>query len=112
MKRVLVLFCLTLAAVFAPTTPNLNPVDVAMSTANCIPSTEIVVATTDQHEVHAVVVDMPQRASLEYASPEVMGYSTDVRSTERGSSNKTGIAGSSELGWVTRAQLIARWVPH
>jgi hypothetical protein len=25
-----------------------------------------------------------------------MGYSTDVRSTERGSSNKTGIAGGSE----------------
>ena len=70
MKHVLVSFCLTLAAVFAPTTPNLNPVDVAMRTANCIPSTEIVVATTDWHEVHAVVVDMPQRASLEYASPE------------------------------------------
>ena len=70
MKHVLVSFCLTLAAVFAPTTPYLNPVDVAMRTANCIPSTEIVVATTDQHEVHAVVVDMPQRASLEYASPE------------------------------------------
>ena len=73
MKHVLVSFCLTLAAVFAPTTPNLNPVDVAMRTANCIPSTEIVVATTDQHEVHAVVVDMPQRASLEYASPESWG---------------------------------------
>jgi hypothetical protein len=70
MKHVLVSFCLTLAAVFAPTTPNLNPVEVAMRTANCIPSTELVVATTDWHEVHAVVVDMPQRASLEYASPE------------------------------------------
>ena len=98
MKRVLVLFCLTLAAVFAPTTPYLNPVDVAMRTANCTTSTEILVTTTDQHEVHAVVVDMPQRASLEYASPEFMGHSTDVRSTERGISNKTGIAGSSELG--------------
>ena len=70
MKRVLVSFCLSLAAVFAPTTPYLNPVDVAMRTADCIPSTEIVVATTDQRAVHAVVVDMPQRASLEYASPE------------------------------------------
>ena len=71
MKHVLVLFCLTLAAVFAPTTPYLSPVDdVAMRTANCIPSTEIVVTTTDQHEVHAVVVDMPQRASLLHASPE------------------------------------------
>jgi hypothetical protein len=67
MKHALVSFCLTLAAVFAPTTPYLNPVDVAMRTANCLPST---VPTTDQHELHAVVVDMPQRASLEYASPE------------------------------------------
>jgi hypothetical protein len=33
-------------------------------------STELVVRPTDQHEVHAVVVDMPQRASLEHASPE------------------------------------------
>jgi len=73
MKHVLVLFCLTLAAVFAPATSYLNPVDVAMMTANCIPSTEIVVATTGQQEVHAVVVDMPQRASLEYASPESWG---------------------------------------
>ena len=69
MKRVLVSFCLSLAIVFAPTTP--SPVDVAMRTANCIPS--IVVARTDQQEVHAVVVDMPQRASLEYASPESWG---------------------------------------
>jgi hypothetical protein len=73
MKHVLVSFCLALATVFAPTTPHLYPVDVAMRTANCIPSTEIVVATTDQHEVHAVVVDMPQRPSLEYASPESWG---------------------------------------
>jgi hypothetical protein len=73
MKRVLVSFCLILAAVFAPTTPYLNPVEVALRTANGFPSTEIVVATTDQHEVHAVVVDMPQRASLEYASPESWG---------------------------------------
>jgi hypothetical protein len=73
MKHVLVLFCLTLAAVFASPTPYLNPVDVAMRTSNCIPRAEIVVATTDQLEVHAVVVDMPQRASLEYASPESWG---------------------------------------
>ena len=73
MKHVLVLFCLILAAVFAPTTPYLNPVDVAMRTANCTTSTEILVTKTDQHEVHAVVVDMPQRASLEYASPESWG---------------------------------------
>jgi hypothetical protein len=72
MKHVLVSFCLTLAAVFA-NTPYLNPVDVALRTANCLPSTEIVVATTDWHEVHAVVVDTPQRTSLEYASPESWG---------------------------------------
>ena len=67
MKHVLVSFCVSLAAVFAPTTTS---VDVAMRTANCTPSTEIVVPTPDQHEFHAVVVDMPQRASLEYASPK------------------------------------------
>jgi hypothetical protein len=79
MKSVLFL-CLTLAGVFAFTAPYLNPVDVAMRTANCIPSTEIVVATTDQQvattdqqEVHAVVVDMPERASLEHASPDTWG---------------------------------------
>ena len=68
------------AAVSAPTTLDVTRVsnlegDVAMGTAissplNCIPSTEIVVLPSDQHEVHAVVVDMPQRASLEHASPE------------------------------------------
>ena len=66
MKHVLASFCLTLAAVFAPTYP--NPAEVALGTANCL-----VVATTDEQAVHAVVVDMPQRASLEYASPESWG---------------------------------------
>ena len=74
MKHVLLSFCLSLAAVFAPTTP-------IFSCGRCdedgeLPHSsidEIVVATTDQHEVHAVVVDMPQRASLEYASPEIWG---------------------------------------
>ena len=37
MKHVLVLFCLTLAAVFAPTTPYLNPVDIAMRTDRSFP---------------------------------------------------------------------------
>ena len=36
---------------------------------NCMPSTE----TNHQREVHAVVVDMPQRASLEFASPDTWG---------------------------------------
>ena len=67
MKYVLVSFSLALVAVFAPN-------DVAMRTAitsmlNCMPSTE----TNHQREVHAVVVDMPQRASLEFASPDTWG---------------------------------------
>ena len=77
MKHVLVSFSLALVAVFAPNTPY-RVDDVAMRTAiastlNCIPSTEIAVAPTHQREVHAVVVDMPQRASLEYASPDTWG---------------------------------------
>jgi hypothetical protein len=80
MKHVLLSFCLTAAAVFAPATVHFTrglnlEGDVAMPTAisstlNCVPSTEIVALPSDQHEDHAVVVDMPQRASLEHASPE------------------------------------------
>jgi hypothetical protein len=77
MKRVLMSFFLALAAFFAPNTPY-RVDDVAMRTAiastlNCISLTEIAVARTHQHGVHAVVVDMPQRASLEYASPDTWG---------------------------------------
>jgi len=80
MKSLLLSFCLIATAVTALTTP--NPTRVANveaddtmgaaipSSVNCIPSTQIAVAQADQHEVHAVVVDMPQRASLEYASPD------------------------------------------
>ena len=67
------------SAISAPTTLDVTRVsnfdgDVAMGTAipltlNCIPTTQRAV----QHEVHAVVVDMPQRASLEYASPDTWG---------------------------------------
>ena len=79
MKSLLLSFCLIAAAVSALTTP--NPTRVANveaddtmgaaipSSVNCIPTTQIAV----QHEVHAVVVDMPQRASLEYASPDTWG---------------------------------------
>jgi hypothetical protein len=78
MKHVLLWLCLTAAAFSAPTTLDLSRVanlegDVAKaipSLLNCIPSTELVVPPSDQHEVHAVVVDMPQRASLAHASPE------------------------------------------
>ena len=73
MKHVLVSFSLALVAVFTPNTPY-RVDDVAMrraitSTLNCMPSTE----TNPQREVHAVVVDMPQQALLEYASPDTWG---------------------------------------
>ena len=82
MKSVLLSFCLIAAAVSAPTTLHFTRVsnlegNVAMGTAspstlNCVPSTEIVGLPSD-HEVHAVVVDMPQRASLEHAFPDTWG---------------------------------------
>ena len=83
MKHVLLSLCLTTAALSAPTTRHFTRAlsldgDVATRTAipsslNCIPSTQIAVLQAVQHEVHAVVVDMPQRASLEYASPDTWG---------------------------------------
>jgi hypothetical protein len=77
MKRALLSFSLALAVIFAPNTPyRVDNVAMRMaiaSTLNCISSTEIAVAPTHQREVHAVVVDMPQRASLEYASPDTWG---------------------------------------
>ena len=68
MKHVLVSFSLALVAVFAPSTPYLVD-DAISSTLNCMPATE----TNHQREVHAVVVDMPQRESLEFASPDTWG---------------------------------------
>ena len=64
MKSLVLSFCLIAAAVCAPTTqyPSLVSRDIATG-----------VLPSDQHKVHAVVVDMPQRASLEYASPETWG---------------------------------------
>ena len=84
MKSVLLSVCLTAAAVYAPITlyptrvSNLEgdvAMGIAMGTAipsslTCIPSTQIVVLQADRLEVHAVVVDMPERASLSHASPE------------------------------------------
>ena len=79
MKSLVLSFCLIAAAVCAPTPqyPGLVSRDIATgtvnpSTLNCIPATQMVLPS-HQHEVHAVVVDMPQRASLEYASPETWG---------------------------------------
>jgi hypothetical protein len=83
MKSVLFSFCLIATAVSVPTTPspmreaNLERnggIGAAIpSSLECIPSTQVAVLQADQHEVHAVVVDMPQRASLEYASPDTWG---------------------------------------
>jgi hypothetical protein len=80
MKSLLLSFCLIAAAVSALTTPNPTRVtnveaDYTMgaaipSSVNCIPTTQLAVLPANQREVHAVVVDMPQRASLEYASPD------------------------------------------
>jgi hypothetical protein len=83
MKHLLLSFCLTAAALSLPTPVHFTRSlslegDVAMGTAipstlNCVPSSEIVPLPSDRHEVHAVVVDMPQRASLSHASPETWG---------------------------------------
>ena len=83
MKSVLFSFCLIAAAVSAPATPypirepNLErdgALEAAIpSSLNCIPTTQLAVPPANQREVHAVVVDMPQRASLEYASPDTWG---------------------------------------
>ena len=62
MKSVLLSVCLLAPAISAPTTLDVTRVS----------NSEGDVAT-DRHEVHAVVVDMPQRASLSYASPETWG---------------------------------------
>jgi hypothetical protein len=77
MKSVLLSVCLIAAAISGSTTLDVSNLegDVPMGTAipsslNCIPSTQLAVLQADQHGVHAVVVDMPQRASLEYASPD------------------------------------------
>jgi hypothetical protein len=80
MKHALLSFCLTAVAVSALTTVHFTrasslegniPMGTAIpSTLNCIRSIEIVVVPSDEHEIHAVVVDMPQRPSLSHASPE------------------------------------------
>ena len=88
MKHALLSFSLALAAIFAPNTPY-RVDDVAMRTAipstlQCMPSTE----TNHQCEVHAVVVDMPQRASLEFASPATWGALPTFDPPERESPTK------------------------
>ena len=68
MKSVLFFSCLIATAVSVPATP--NPSDAYLERDGALASTQIAVLQANEHEVHAVVVDMPQRASLEYASPE------------------------------------------
>jgi hypothetical protein len=69
MKRVLLL-CLIAVAVFAPNSLYLTRESMeggvamglpAPSTLNCIPPTETVLLPSNQHEVHAVVVDKRNR---------------------------------------------------
>ena len=74
MKQVLLSLCLTAAVITAPTTLDRSRVinvegDVVIGT---LPSTLIVIPLP-QHEVHAVVVEMPQHVSLEHTSPESWG---------------------------------------
>jgi hypothetical protein len=77
MKHVLLSFFLTTAALSATTMVDFIRAwslegDIPLETG-IPPSREMVVLPSDQHEVHAVVVDMPQRASLAHASPETWG---------------------------------------
>jgi hypothetical protein len=77
MKNVLLSLFLTTAA-FSPTatvdfTRALSLEGYIPLETGIPPSREMVVLPSDQHEVHAVVVDMPERPSLSHASPETWG---------------------------------------
>jgi len=77
MKHLLLSFFLATAAFSATTTVDFTRAlnlegDIPLETA--IPSSRVMVAIpSDKPEVHAVVVDMPQRASLSHASPDTWG---------------------------------------
>jgi hypothetical protein len=76
MKRVLLSFCLIGAAVSPSTNlPIAHAFDLeaddAMSEATLL--SHPCVQSTEQDEVHAVVVDMPKVISLSYASPDTWG---------------------------------------
>ena len=77
MKHVLVSFSLALVAFFAPTTPIFHSWHEPWMGAAITVRRSIVFhrqkVSSHQREVHAVVVDMPQRASLEFASPDTWG---------------------------------------
>ena len=63
-----------------------------------------------------MVVDMPQRASLEHASPETWAtlpmFDPPYEQSPKHLTGNNSVAGSDELTWVARAQLIARQGPH
>ena len=72
MKRVLLSLCLSGAVVSAPTALDLTPApNLRGEVSATLQSTAAFQA--EQDEVHAVVVDMPEVMSLEYASPETWG---------------------------------------
>ena len=72
MKRVLLALCLIGAAVPSTTLPIAHAFDLeaddVMSKATLL--SHLCVQSTEQDEVHAVVVDMPKVISLSYASPD------------------------------------------
>ena len=71
MKHVLLSFFLITAAFSATTTVDFTR---ALNLEGAIPlETGIPPSRSDLREVHAVVVDMPQRASLKFASPDTWG---------------------------------------
>jgi hypothetical protein len=72
MKRVLLLFCLIGAAVSLPVTPAFNA-EAADAMSNATLSSHPCVQSTEQDEMHAVVVDMPKIISLSHASPDTWG---------------------------------------
>ena len=81
MKRVLLSLCLSLAVLFAPTALDWlpaqggDPISLAAirNAESPFQSIETVAIRSEQDEVHAVVVDMPQEISLTYADPKTWG---------------------------------------
>ena len=81
MKRVLLSLCLSGAVISAPIALDWRPAQggdpvsvAAISNAESpFQSIETVVIRSEQDEVHAVVVDMPQEISLAYADPKTWG---------------------------------------
>jgi hypothetical protein len=105
MKRVLMSLCLIGAAVSPSTTLPITHVfnveaDDAMSKATLL--SHPCVQSTEQDEVHAVVVDMPKVISLSYASPDTWDeLPMSVPPYEQTSGNWPGAATSHERPRLT-----------